>query len=56
MICVGQSLAFIQCNDFISIVGQQRDHWSVLLSSMLCGLQNTLFCLINGADKLYYYT
>ena len=32
-----------------------RDHWSVFLPSMPCGLWNTVF-LVSGSDKLDYYT
>ena len=61
MVCVGQSLAFSQCNNFVSVTGlwqccMTRDCWTLLLPSMLYGLWNTAFHLINGSDKLNHYT
>ena len=56
-VCVVQSLAFTQHDDFISITGQlavlleERLLIWICLPSMLCGFQNTLFHLIDGSDN-----
>ena len=59
--CVGYSLRFIQCNNFISIASQLVALLNERLlictfPSMLCGLKNTVFCPINRSDKLDHYT
>ena len=62
LICVGQSLAFTQCDDFVSVGGQlvaSLDKRSLACSnspSMLCGHWNNAFHQINGCDKLENYT
>ena len=59
---VGQSLAFTQHYDFVSVAGQlvlsfnERSLVCINIPSTLCGLQNTVFSLINGSDKLEHYT
>ena len=61
-IWVGQSLAFMQCNNVISLAGQHAaSHVERLLiyfnfPSTLCDHQNTMFHQINGSDKLECYT
>ena len=46
-IWVGESLTFIQCNDFVSL----NKRFLVCFFS-LCGHHNTAFCQIYGSDKL----
>ena len=60
---VGQPLAFIQRDDFVSIMSQllalldkRSLVWFHFLFSTFCGLQNTAFLQINGSDKLECYT
>ena len=61
-VCVGQSIAFTQYDNFVSTTGQlaasldERSLVYINFPSMLCGLQNTAFHLINGSDKLEHYT
>ena len=53
LFCIGQTIAFTQCDDFVSIANQlvaslDERLLNCTLPFMLFGLQNTAFHLING--------
>ena len=57
---IGQPLTLIQCNNFVSITGQllalldKRSLVCLTFTIHTLGLQITVFCYINGSDKLEY--